>query len=271
MTPGDYERNQQDRQIEGRLSRVRRKILVMSGKGGVGKSSIAAYLALMLSRKEKMTGLLDVDLHGPSIATMLNVKGGVDLSEPGVIKPYAHSSHLLTISSDMILGDRDNAIIWRGPMKIAAIRQFISDLEWGDLDFLLVDSPPGTGDEPLTIAETIPDAEALLITTAQEVSLADVRKSITFCRELHMKILGVVENMSGMVCPHCNKAIRVFGSGGGENMAHKMGIPFLGRIPVDMNMMQACDNGTLEDLLKDASFPINRAFQGILEKILKKP
>ena len=268
MTPGDFERNAQDKLILDRLARVGRKILVMSGKGGVGKSTVAAYLALLLSKKGNKVGLMDVDLHGPSIARLMKVEGGFDLSRQGVVKPYAFSEYLSIVSLAMMLGEKDMAVIWRGPMKISAIRQFVSDIEWGDLDFLLVDSPPGTGDEPLTVAQTIPDAEALIVTTPQEISLADVRKSINFCRQVNMKILGVVENMSGQLCPHCGQEVPLFGQGGGEKMAQEMDIPFLGRIPADAKMVAAGDTGDLEGLTNQQDLEINVAYGHVLTAVL---
>ena len=268
MTPGDFERNAQDKLILDRLARVGRKILVMSGKGGVGKSTVAAYLALLLSKKGNKVGLMDVDLHGPSIARLMKVEGGFDLSRQGVVKPYAFSEYLSIVSLAMMLGEKDMAVIWRGPMKISAIRQFVSDIEWGDLDFLLVDSPPGTGDEPLTVAQTIPDAEALIVTTPQEISLADVRKSINFCRQVNMKILGVVENMSGQLCPHCGQEVPLFGQGGGEKMAQEMDIPFLGRIPADAKMVSAGDAGDLEGLTNQQDLEINVAYGHVLTAVL---
>jgi ATP-binding protein involved in chromosome partitioning len=162
------------------------------------------------------------------------------------------------------------AVIWRGPMKISAIRQFVSDIEWGDLDFLLVDSPPGTGDEPLTVAQTIPDSEALIVTTPQEISLADVRKSINFCREVNMKILGVVENMSGQACPHCGGQVPLFGQGGGEKMAREMGVPFLGRIPADGKMVSAGDAGDLEGLICREDLEINVAYGELLNAVMAR-
>lgn len=268
MTPGDFERNAQDKLIADRLARVGRKILVMSGKGGVGKSTMAAYLALLLSKKGKKVGLMDVDLHGPSIAKLMKVEGGFDLSQEGIVRPYAFSQQLNIVSLEMMLGEKDMAVIWRGPMKISAIRQFVSDIEWGDLDFLLVDSPPGTGDEPLTVAQTIPDAEALIVTTPQELSLADVRKSINFCRQVNMKILGVVENMSGQLCPHCGEQVPLFGQGGGEKMAREMDVPFLGRIPADAKMVTAGDTGDLEGLMDQQDLDINVAYGNVLKTIL---
>jgi ATP-binding protein involved in chromosome partitioning len=268
MTPGDFERNEQDKLIANRLARVERKILVMSGKGGVGKSTVAAYLALLLSKNGQKVGLLDVDLHGPSIAKLMKVQGGFDLSREGIVGPYAFSDHLSIVSMDMMLGEKDMAVIWRGPMKISAIRQFVSDIEWGELDFLLVDSPPGTGDEPLTVAQTIPDAEALIVTTPQEISLADVRKSINFCRQVNMKMLGVVENMSGQRCPHCGEQVPLFGQGGGEEMAREMDVPFLGRIPADAKMVNAGDTGDLEGLTGQQDLEINVAYDNVLKTIL---
>jgi ATP-binding protein involved in chromosome partitioning len=268
MTPGDFERNEQDKQIADRLGKVDRKILVMSGKGGVGKSTVAAYLAFLLSKKGLKVGLLDVDLHGPSIAKLMKVQGGFDMSQKGVVKPYAFSPQLSIVSLEMMLGEKDMAVIWRGPMKISAIRQFVSDIEWGDLDFLLVDSPPGTGDEPLTVAQTIPDAEALIVTTPQEISLADVRKSINFCRQVNMKILGVVENMSGQLCPHCGEQVPLFGQGGGEKMAREMDVPFLGSIPADAKMVTAGDKGDLEGLTSQQDLEINVAYDDLLKVVL---
>lgn len=266
-TPGDFERDQQDKMIEANLARVDRKILVMSGKGGVGKSTVASYLAFLLANRGKRVGLMDVDLHGPSVARMLNVQGGFDTSEEGVVRPYRFSENLSIVSLEMILGDKDSAVIWRGPMKISAIRQFVSDIEWGDLDFLIVDAPPGTGDEPLTVAQTIPDAEALIVTTPQEISLADVRKSINFCRQVNMKITGVVENMSGLVCPHCGKEISVFGAGGGAGMAEQMDVPLLVKIPLDTKMVEFGDKGDLGGLADRPELQINNAYNRLLELI----
>jgi len=265
--PGDLERAEQDRMIEANLARAKRKILVMSGKGGVGKSTVAGYIALLLSRKGHRVGLVDVDLHGPTIPRLMNVQGGLDMPEKGVVRPYRFSEKLGIVSLEMVMGDKDSAVIWRGPLKISAIRQFISDIEWGDLDFLIVDSPPGTGDEPLTVAQTIPDAEALIVTTPQEISLADVRKSINFCRQVNMKILGVVENMEGFVCPHCGKKMSIFGSGGAKRMAAQMEVPLLGAIPLDAKMVEMGDKGRLDNLMEEHNLEINKAYEQIVGRI----
>jgi ATP-binding protein involved in chromosome partitioning len=241
----------------------------MSGKGGVGKSTVSSMIALLLSSKGNKVGLMDVDLHGPSIPNMLKIKGGIDVKGKNEISPFEYSANLGVISMGMIMQDQDAAVIWRGPMKISAIRQFISDITWGDLDFLIVDSPPGTGDEPLTVAQTISDAEALIVTTPQEISLADVRKSITFCRQVNMKILGVVENMSGLTCPHCNEKIAIFGEGGGKNMASAMDVPFIGEIPIDPEVVKLADEKQLENILEKKESEVYKAYMSIIDKIEK--
>ena len=267
-TPGDMERASQDKVIQKKLTKIKRKILVMSGKGGVGKSTVASYLALLLSLKGHRVGLLDVDLHGPSVPNLMNLEGGLNISE-GIVKPFSYSDNLQIVSMGMLLGeDRDTAVIWRGPMKISAIRQFISDIDWGELDYLIIDSPPGTGDEPLTVVQTIPDAEALIVTTPQEVSLADVRKSINFCHQVKLKILGLVENMSGLFCPHCNELIPIFGKGGGIKMAKQLNVPILGEIPIDPEVVSTSDSGGLKGLVKK-DLELNRAYDGILKKVIE--
>ena len=267
-TPADMERAHQDKMIEKNLARINRKLLVMSGKGGVGKSTVACYLALILSSKGYNVGLLDVDLHGPSIPNLIKFKGGLDMSEQGKVKPYRYSETLGVVSMGMLIGEQDTAVIWRGPLKISAIRQFISDIEWGDLDYLIVDSPPGTGDEPLTVAQTIKDAEALIVTTPQEVSLADVRKSINFCHQVKLKIIGVIENMSTFICPHCGERYPIFGSGGGRKMASRMNVPMLGEIPIDPQVVKISEESGLEGLLEKPEWQINAAYNEIVEKIL---
>jgi ATP-binding protein involved in chromosome partitioning len=267
-TPGDLERAEQDRMIEAGLKRIGRKILVMSGKGGVGKSTVASMLAVLLAHRGFRVGLLDVDLHGPSIPRLVGARGGLRIEGEGRVRPYQGEDGLQVMSIEMVLGEnKDAAVIWRGPLKISAIRQFISDIEWGDLDYLVVDSPPGTGDEPLTVAQTIPDAEALIVTTPQEISLADVRKSINFCREVNLKIAGLVENMGAMVCPHCGKEIPLFGSGGGVKVAEQMGLPLLAEIPADPALVELGDQGRLAELRKDKERPVRKAYDRIVDRI----
>lgn len=266
-TPGDKDRSDQDKVIERTLSQILRKIIVMSGKGGVGKSTLAGMIAIILSNTGRSVGLLDIDLHGPSIPTLMNVQGGLDISE-GVVRPYRFSDNLGIVSIGMLTGEKDAAVIWRGPLKIGAIRQFISDIEWGELDFLIVDSPPGTGDEPITVAQTIEDAEALVVTTPQEISLADVRKSINFCRHVNMRVLGVVENMSGFSCPHCEERIDLFGQGGGEKMADMMGVPMMGAIPIDPEIVELADRGGLEGILTRPDPKVRMAYEQVVARII---
>lgn len=192
------------------------------------------------------------------------------MEEKGVVRPFAVSENLSVMSMEMVLGEnKDTAVIWRGPLKISAIRQFISDIDWGDLDFLVVDSPPGTGDEPLTVAQTIPDAEALVVTTPQEISLADVRKSINFCRQVDLDILGLVENMAAMSCPHCGKEVPLFGSGGGAAMAEQMALPLMGEIPADPGVVELGDRGELARLLEGPESDVRRAYDRIVDKIVE--
>ena len=228
---------------EQQLQRIRHTIVVMSGKGGVGKSTVAVNLALSLAMAGRHVGLLDIDLHGPSIPTMLNLVGTRLDQRDGKLIPAGYEL-LEVLSIGFLLEDQDAAIIWRGPAKAGVIKQFIADVEWGDLDYLVVDCPPGTGDEPLTIIQTLQHCDgAVIVTTPQDVALADVRKSITFCRTVKVPVLGVVENMSGLVCPHCREVVEVFKTGGGERMAAEMQVPFLGRIPLDPALVAAGDDG----------------------------
>jgi Mrp family chromosome partitioning ATPase/predicted Fe-Mo cluster-binding NifX family protein len=265
----DQKHKLQDAEIKETLSHIKHKILVMSGKGGVGKSSVAAYLAIILAGRRFKVGLMDVDLHGPSIPRLLGLRGGIQQSfHPGKAIPVHFSPNLQVISIESLMGEnKDLATIWRGPLKIGVIRQFISDMEWPPLDYLIVDSPPGTGDEPLTVAQTIPDAKALIVTTPQEISLADVRKSINFCRQVNMKILGIVENMSGMLCPHCGKEIDLFGSRGGEFLAHRENLPLLGKLPLEPEIVRQGDAGNVSGLDGDR-LPFNKAFSAMVDKVI---
>ncbi len=231
-------------QIRDRMSQIKHKILVLSGKGGVGKSTVAANLAVALSLAGKSVGLLDIDIHGPSIPKILNLEDKKLMTFGDAIMPVPVSANLVVMSIGFMLQDRDNPVIWRGPMKYQMIKQFLKDVEWGQLDYLIIDSPPGTGDEPLSVVQLLdkPDG-AVVVTTPQQVALSDVRKGISFCRSLNLPVIGVIENMSGFVCPKCGEITNIFKSGGGENMAIEMNIPFLGRIPIDPQIVHACDSG----------------------------
>lgn len=260
----------QDKEIEASLSRIKHKILVMSGKGGVGKSSVAAYLSVALAKRGNRVGLMDVDLHGPSIPRLLGLKGSIRPgTEGGKAGPVKYLPNMDVISIEPLMGEnKDAATIWRGPLKIGVIRQFISDIEWNDLDFLIIDSPPGTGDEPLTVAQTIPGALALIVTTPQEISLADVRKSINFCRQVNMEILGLVENMSGLTCPHCGKTIELFKTKGGMLTAKSEGVRFLGSLPLEPEVVRMGDSGSMGILDKEDS-AFGREFNKMVDQILK--
>lgn len=240
---GTGNQEEEEARIKEQLDRVRHKLLIMSGKGGVGKSSVAVYLSLSLARLGLKVGLLDVDLHGPSVPRMLGLKGLFGISDDKRLIPHSYNDRLRVISIEGLLEDRDSAVIWRGPIKHGVIKQFISDVKWGELDFLIIDSPPGTGDEPLSVAQTIQDAQAVIVTTPQEIALADVRKSINFCRQVNMPILGLVENMNGFICPHCNTETPIFGKGGGEKTAEQMQVRLLGSLPFDPRVGQAADVG----------------------------
>jgi ATP-binding protein involved in chromosome partitioning len=235
---------QQDASVKGSLQKIRNKFLVMSGKGGVGKTSVSVNMAIALAGKGFNVGLMDVDIHGPDVPRMLGLKGMLDLNGNRKLIPMRYSDKLSAVSLESLIPNKDDAIIWRGPMKHNIIRQFVADVEWGDLDYLIIDSPPGTGDEPLTVAQTISDAKAIIVTTPQEIALADVRKSINFCKTVKMDIFGIVENMSGFACPHCGDTIALFGSGGGKKTADAFGIPFLGEIPFDPKVVSCGDSGT---------------------------
>ncbi len=225
--------------------RVKHVVLVLSGKGGVGKSTVAANLAYALSNRGYNTGLIDLDIHGPDIPKMLGVEDARLQSYDGkVIEPVRISGNLALISMAFLLPERNTPVIWRGPMKMTVIRQFLEDVNWGSLDYLVVDLPPGTGDEALTVAQLAPNiAGAVIVTTPQDVAILDSSKAVQFIRKLELPVLGIVENMSGFICPHCKEEIDIFGKGGGEREAKELKVPFLGAIPLDPDMRKAADEG----------------------------
>jgi Mrp family chromosome partitioning ATPase len=256
----------QDAAVKSSLGKIKNKIIVMSGKGGVGKTSTSVNLSIALSKKGHNVGIMDVDLHGPDVPRMLGLDGRPEINSNHKLNPMRFSDNLKAISIEAFTPSKDDAIIWRGPLKFSAIRQFIGDVDWGDLDFLVIDSPPGTGDEPLTVAQTIKDARAVIVTTPQEVALADVRKSINFCKTVGMNIFGLVENMSGFACPHCNEMIELFGSGGGERTAKKMGIDFLGSIPFDPKVVACGDTGACyQETHTDSA--VTKAYAAVADKL----
>jgi len=254
-------------QLRWVLAEIRHKLMVMSGKGGVGKSSVAVTLALSLARRGFAVGLMDVDLHGPDVYRMLGLGEPLDLVQAQYNLPADLYHNLKVISIEAMMKDRDAAVIWRGPIKHKIIRQFLTEIVWGPLDFLVIDAPPGTGDEPLTVAHTIPEAQAIIVTTPQEISLADVRKSINFCRKVGMPILGVVENMSHLICPDCGKSIPLFTSGGGSRGVQSLEQALLGSLPFDPQIVEAADAGRLTGV--DASqSPFLQALDRTVDAIL---
>ncbi|WFN34287.1 Mrp/NBP35 family ATP-binding protein [Methanogenium sp. S4BF] len=224
---------------------VRHVVLVLSGKGGVGKTTVAANLAVAFANHGFKTGLLDLDIHGPDIPKMLGVEERRMTSyDQKHMEPVPVTGNLGVVSMAFLLPEASSPVIWRGPMKAGVIRQFLENVHWGELDYLVVDLPPGTGDEALTIAQLAPNiAGAVIVTTPQDVAILDIRKAVNFVRTIGLPVIGIIENMSGMVCPHCGKAIDLFGKGGGKRAAKEMDVPFLGAIPLDPAMRKAADQG----------------------------
>jgi len=236
----------EDKAIRTHMDKIGRKILIMSGKGGVGKTTVTINLANALVDSGCTVGILDTDLHGPNVAKMLGCEAGILQTDDGgeTFFPVEARKGLKVMSLAFAITEADAPIVWRGPMKMAAIRQFLAQAEWGELDYLLIDSPPGTGDEQLTVCQTIPELTGtIIVTTPQEVAILDARRSVNFSRKMGVAILGVVENMSGLICPNCKTELPLFGIGGGKKMALDMGAPYLGRIPLEVSLMEAEDAG----------------------------
>ncbi len=242
---GAGEQEQKDRQdLMRTLDRIKHKIIVLSGKGGVGKTTVAANLALTLAAAGKKTGILDVDVHGPSIPHILGLDGGkVEILHERLLA-LPVNDNLKAMSIGLLIKKGNDPVIWRGPLKMGVITQFLKDVEWGELDYLVIDCPPGTGDEPLSVIQLIENLDgAVIVTTPQELSTIDVRRSIQFCSMVKVPVLGVIENMSGFVCPHCGESTEIFKAGGGQKMAMEMNVPFMGRIPLDPKVAEAADQG----------------------------
>ncbi len=257
---------QDRRRLKERLCHIKRKVLVLSGKGGVGKSTIAANLAVFLGQEGFRVGLLDADIHGPSIPTMLGLEGSRLMSSENAILP-AEVSGIKVVSLGFFLQTDDDAVIWRGPMKANVIRQLVRDVEWGDLDFLVVDLPPGTGDEPLSVVQTLEKTDgAVIVTTPQRVASVDVRKCVTFCRQVGVPVIGVVENMSGFVCPKCGEETPIFRKNGGLEMSVDMDLSFLGSIPIDPRIGEACDAGRIF-VMEERDTPTGRALREALKPV----
>jgi len=256
---------------------IKHKIVVMSGKGGVGKSTVAAGLACVFARDSK-AGILDADVTGPDIPMIMGVEDKTPKAGKDWLEPVEGVLGIKIVSMAQLLPDRDAAVIWRGPLKIQALRQMLVYVNWGPLDYLVIDLPPGTSDEPLSIAQEIPDVDgAVVVTTPQELSLLDVRKSINFANAVKMRVLGIVENMSGYTCPKCGHHEALFKSGGGKAMAERLDLPFLGSIPIDPAIVVGGDAGT-PFVLERPDSPATKAFESIVDnlkrelgKLSKKP
>lgn len=248
---------------------VKHVIMVLSGKGGVGKSTVSVNLAYALSAHGKKVGLLDLDMHGPNVPKMLGIEDH-KLSVMGDhIEPVHVTGMLSVISMAFLLPDTSTPIIWRGPMKMAAIQQFLGEVNWGSLDYLVVDLPPGTGDEALTIAQLAPNVRgAVIVTTPQDVATLDARKSARFIEKLGLPVIGVIENMSGMLCPHCGVEIDLFGKGGGKKIADELKVPFLGSIPLDIEMRKAGDEGR-PFIIRRGDSPTWKAVDKVMEELIR--
>jgi len=267
--PGEASDATRERQaIAQRLCQIKHKLLVLSGKGGVGKSTVSVNLAATLAQAGKRVGLLDVDIHGPSVPKLLHLEGTKLKGGEESILPVELESGLKVMSIGLLLPKADDAVIWRGPMKHGVIKQFLRDVEWGALDYLIVDCPPGTGDEPLAVVQLIENADgAVVVTTPQELAIQDVRRSVRFCDQLKLPVAGVVENMSGFVCPHCGEQVTLFGAGGGETMAAELGLTFLGRVPFDPAVVTSGDQGR-PLVLGEHHSETGRAFGRIVRQLL---
>jgi Mrp family chromosome partitioning ATPase len=262
----EQERAEQDQRLKERMVQIKHKIVIISGKGGVGKTTIAVNLAYGLAMTNYRVGILDVDLHGPNIAKMLGIEGDRLVMSDAGIEPSLVLPNLKAISIALMIDNKDQPIIWRGPLKMMTIKQFLSDVNWGKLDYLIIDSPPGTGDEPLSVCQLIPDISgAVIVTTPQDVAILDSRKSVLFARALNVPVLGIIENMSGFICPHCKKAIDLFGVGGGEKSAQELGVPFLGRIAIEPELVKLGDSG--KPFINAKS---NNQSAQIMQQIIKK-
>jgi len=259
----------EDEKLKSRLSKIKHKIAVISGKGGVGKTMVTVNLAASFAMYgyDWKVGILDADIHGPSVPKMLGVSGKrMEAGPPGIF-PVVGPLGIRMVSMDFLLPSEDSPVIWRGPLKMVAIRQFLSDIVWGSLDFLFIDLPPGTGDEPLSVMQLIPEMDGVVIVTIpSEVSQIVVRKAVVFARQLKVPILGIIENMSGFVCPKCGAEIDIFRKGGGKEIADNLGVPFLGSIPIDPRICEDSDKG-IPFVIEHADSPAAKAFKEIVLKI----
>ena len=257
----------EEQMLKFRMGKIKHKVAVISGKGGVGKSTVTVNLAIAFALHGYRVGVLDADIHGPSIPKMFGLAGQrLEAGPPGVF-PAVGPFNIKVVSIGFLLPDDNTPVIWRGPLKMTAIRQFLSDVVWGNLDLLLIDLPPGTGDEPLSVAQLLPEMDGVIIVTIpSEVSQIVVKKAVMFAKKLGLQIIGVIENMSGFICPNCGTKIDIFQSGGGRQIAEEMGIPFLGSIPIDQKICEDSDKG-VPFIAEHKDSQASRAFMEIVQKI----
>ncbi|BAD86210.1 ATPase involved in chromosome partitioning, ParA/MinD family, Mrp homolog [Thermococcus kodakarensis KOD1] len=263
--------------IQEKQKKWKYKIAVLSGKGGVGKSTVAVNLAAALAKMGYFVGILDADIHGPNVAKMLGVDKADVLAERmddgrfEMIPPMADFMGQVTPIKVMSMGflvPEDQPVIWRGSLVTKAIKQLLGDTKWGELDFMIIDFPPGTGDEILTVTQSIPLDAAVIVTTPQEVALLDTGKAVNMMKKMEVPYIAVVENMSYLICPHCGNEIDLFGRGGGRKLAEKEGVEFLGEIPIDLKAREASDAGIPIVLYGDTMAA--KAFMELAEKLVKK-
>ena len=260
------QQSSEQQKLKDAMGKIKHKIAIISGKGGVGKSTVTVNLATAFALQGKCVGVLDADIHGPSVPRLLGLEGHQAKTSPLGVFPVDGPLGMKVMSIDFFLPEQAPTI-WRGPLKMRAIRQFLSDVEWGELDFLFIDLPPGTGDEPLSIAQLLPDIDGVVIVTMpSELSSSIVKKAVTFAQRLKMPIIGVVENMSGFVCPHCEEKIEIFQSGGGKKMAQEMDVAFLGSIPIDPKVGVDSDKGT-PFVLSHKDSAATKAFMEIVKNV----
>jgi ATP-binding protein involved in chromosome partitioning len=258
------------KKVKDRMSKVKHKIAVISGKGGVGKSVVTVNLAMAFAVDgyDNRVGILDADITGPSVPKIIGLQGERLVAEPqGTVIPAVGPLGIKVVSMGFLLQTEETPVIWRGPLKARAINQFLSDILWGELDFLFIDLPPGTGDEPLSIMQLLPEMDGVVIVTIpSEVSQIVVKKAVTFAKHLKIPIIGIIENMSGFICPKCGEEIDIFKRGGGQKISEDMNVPFLGRIPIDPEICEYSDKG-LSFIVEHENSPAAKAFMEIVKKI----
>lgn len=259
----------EDENIVKNMAGVKKKFMIFSGKGGVGKTTTAVNLAYSIMVKGYKVGLLDIDIHGPDVIKVMGLEDQELTGTGNRIDPIKVFSAMKVMSTASILENEDTPVIWRGPLKVKLIKQFLSDVNWGDLDYMIIDSPPGTGDEPLSIAQLMPGLTGgIVVTTPQSIATMDAKKSIRFAQQLNLNYIGVIENMSGFLCPHCGERIDVFKTGGGQSIASEMKVNFLGRIPYDIQVMSLSDDGHVYLKENKNGTPVSEAYSHISNKII---